>query len=52
MEQFILNLIGSFLIWSAVDIYREEDSKVKIWSKEFWIQCILIILAIILISHK
>jgi hypothetical protein len=50
--KILVYAIGFFLIDKAVNMHRFGDSKVKHWSKYFWIQWILILIAALLFSYK
>ena len=47
----IVELIGFMLFWAACDVKRNEDTKIEIFSKEFFIQMILISIGGFLINN-
>ena len=50
--KLILPIIGAAFIWAACGIKRDEDSKIKIYSKDFWVQFLLITVGVILMNLK
>lgn len=52
MGEFILHIIGWFFIWGAVDYKRTTNgnSVLKHFSREYWIQIILMIIGGLLIG--
>ena len=43
MMEFIYSVLGHILLWSAINVGRKEDSKVKIFSKKWVLQMTLIV---------
>ena len=50
--KLILPIIGAAFIWVACGIKRDEDSKINIYSKDFWVQFLLITVGVILMNLK
>jgi len=51
MMNYIISIIGYFLIWLAVDYGRTPESKIPLCSRGFWIQTLLIIIGTFIISR-
>jgi hypothetical protein len=49
--ELILNLIGGFLIWNSIYWNRNEDSKIKIYSKDWWFILISLTISFILLKN-
>jgi len=49
--EFIINMFGFFLLWSATDVGRTEDSKIKMFSKEWWSITLLLVIGISLSQY-
>ena len=49
--EFILDLIGGFLIWNSICWNRNEESEIKIYSKDWWFIFISITLSFILLKN-
>ena len=43
ITEIILSIIGTTLIWAACDVNRKEESRIKIGSKWWWLQLLLIV---------
>lgn len=41
--KLILSIIGAALIWAACDVNRPKEHRIKIHSKLWWLQLILIL---------
>lgn len=52
MTHFIILTIGFMLIWAATDVNRNDGSKIKAFSKYFWIQVLLILIGVLLITYN
>jgi hypothetical protein len=50
--ELILNLIGGFLIWNSIYFNRNEESEIKIYSKDWWFIFISITVSFILFKIK
>lgn len=50
MKEFILHIIGCLLLWVAVDIGRENKS--KLFTKDWWIILFLLLIGTELIKLK
>lgn len=48
--EILIQLLGYFLIWVATDIKRDEDSKINLFDKYWFIQLILIVFGVLLVS--
>ncbi len=46
MENYIMNLLACSMLWIAIDYGRTEESQIKIFSKDFIIIFILLLLSI------
>lgn len=51
MKELILNFIAYVIIWSAVQVGR-NDNPIKINSKDWWIACVLVLLGGILLKSS
>jgi len=51
MELFI-NLLGFGLLWLATDVGRTEDSKIKIFSKGWWLILVLVVIGSMLSQYS
>lgn len=52
MKDFLIEFIGLYLIIEAVSLNRHGISKIKIFSKYWWIQITLIVIGVILFKHQ
>ena len=52
MGIFIIQLIGFILLWIATDIGRGPESKVKMFSAQWWVILGLITLGAILTAYE
>ncbi len=48
----ILNFLGALIIWIAVDIGRNQESKIKPFSKDWFLALFAIALALSIIDIK
>jgi len=46
--KFLVSLFGFFLIYTACDLNRKEDSKIKMYSREWFLTIALVIAGIAL----
>jgi len=49
---FLLNFIGTFIIWICVEWKRDNKCELKLFSKDWWFVCIAIAIALTLIKLK
>ena len=42
IQEILMQLTGVILIWAACDVKRKEESKIKIYSKYWFLQLMLI----------
>ena len=52
MVNIIIQLIGFLMIWFAVDVGRGPESKVKMFSGQWWLIFVLITLGAILTAYE
>lgn len=50
MSKFLVEALGFFLIYMAIDVKRPEECKIKIFSKEWFIIVVLVTTGVILIK--
>lgn len=50
--EFLLNFIGAFLIWTCIDWKRDIRCELKLFSKDWWFVCIILIIATTLLKIK
>jgi hypothetical protein len=48
---FFILLIGYYLIFSAMDIHRNEESRIYLFDKYWWSQIIMVIVGVEIIIH-
>jgi len=48
LKEIAIGSIAGALLWAAIDVKRKSDSKVKMYSKWWWLQFILIVSALLL----
>lgn len=51
IQEILMQLTGAILIWAACDVKRKEESKVKIGSKYWFLQLVLIIAGVTLYKY-
>jgi len=51
MKQIIIEFIGYILIVLAIEINRNEDSKIKLFSSHWWQALILVTTGVFIISQ-
>ncbi len=42
MQNLLISIIGCGFIWLACDMGRKEESQIKLFSKYWWLQVLLI----------
>lgn len=54
MIKFLITYIAYFLIYTAIDYKRKEDSKIETFIKDWWVNILLVTIAgiILIISAK
>ncbi len=52
MLSFIINIIGMFIIFIAIDYNRPEEYKAELFSKDWWVQIIMVAIASVLIGNS
>jgi hypothetical protein len=50
--EFVLHIIGTFFIWMCIGWKRTEESEIKIFSKDWWLVVITLIISLILLKTK
>ncbi len=48
---FIISLVGYFLIFMAIDINRPIEYDIKMWSKDYFLMLFLVFVGTLLIKH-
>jgi len=48
----IVIIVGFVLLWAATDVGRKKDSKIKIFSWEWFLILILIVVGVTLINYN
>lgn len=48
---FFISIIGYFILWIAIDYGRKPDSKITLFSKAWFIQMFIVIIATFIISN-
>jgi len=51
MENYLMSLLASTLLWIAIDYGRTEESEIKLFSKDFIIVFALMVLAITIFKN-
>ena len=51
IKQLLIASVGCFFFWIAADIHRDEDSKIKLFSKYWVIQLVLIVIGTLIIMN-
>lgn len=46
--EYVINIVGFLLLWSATDVGRGPESKVKMFSGNWWLMLGLITLGVIM----
>jgi hypothetical protein len=52
MINFLISIVGYTMIYIACDVNRKEDSKIKIFTKGWWIQLTLVTIGVIIIKNQ
>jgi len=51
MENYLMSLLACTLLWIAIDYGRTEESEIKLFSKDFIIVFVLMVLAITIFKN-
>lgn len=48
--EILFKIAGVILLFAAVDVGRDEESKIKLFSKNWWIVCVLLFVGLKLLN--
>jgi len=48
MTNFLIQVFGVLFIWIAIHLGRKEDSKIQMWSTDFWSIVLLVTAGLII----